>query len=403
MRVRFAIALIAFGLVGCKPYLRYQGGSTTALEAPERCGQGPYTIEIPAEGARWGERVELFAYTPRPLDLRYEVRVGDGPVVASGRLRGVLRPQSATGSDGKTYLELRGTDESFDASPCVSSGAEAALRAAGGVGAGAPGGAPGVVGGGGAGGGPAEATVGGEVAVDGGAARGAVELQRVRWEGDWRLSLETLQQRGLGRTRSLSHTWTIEGDPEAPPPLEAGAHVRIRVWAERPNLLEGVTFLVLHRVADPSVSDEEYAAHLAEERREREEERAERERARRERAARGPTRRERRRARRAQRRAEEARERRAYCDAHREDESCWGAGGYEGHLRRQREAEARRAAAAAAQPDGPPPAPRAEVQPPKPSPNARWVPGYWHWAKLSGRLELFTYLISCFSICSLTY
>ncbi|NOY91358.1 MAG: BcpO-related WXXGXW repeat protein, partial [Deltaproteobacteria bacterium] len=29
---------------------------------------------------------------------------------------------------------------------------------------------------------------------------------------------------------------------------------------------------------------------------------------------------------------------------------------------------------------GPPPSPRAETQPPKPSQNARWIPGYWRWS-----------------------
>ena len=31
----------------------------------------------------------------------------------------------------------------------------------------------------------------------------------------------------------------------------------------------------------------------------------------------------------------------------------------------------------------PPPPPRAETQPPKPSKNARWIPGYWHYAEAS--------------------
>jgi hypothetical protein len=31
---------------------------------------------------------------------------------------------------------------------------------------------------------------------------------------------------------------------------------------------------------------------------------------------------------------------------------------------------------------GPPPAPPQEMQPPRPAPDAVWVPGYWHWTGL---------------------
>ncbi|MEM9069167.1 MAG: YXWGXW repeat-containing protein [Myxococcota bacterium] len=371
-------------LVACGPRLSVTPVSTTALRAPEICGQGPYEIEIAALGARWGEGVAFHAISPHPLDLEYEVRVNDDAPAVRGNLRGFKRPQQVN-SNGNTHYELRvPANEVFDNSRCVAREAEASLvevpagstPAAGWPGppagetttAETPGGET-----------PAAETPGETTTAETpsaettAAAHANLTLLPAEWDN---LGYEQMQQRGLGYIEGPYKVWKVDRlDETNAPPFQEGDRIRIRFWSMVPNPLEGVIFVVSHLVNGANVSDEEYEAHLNEEH-------AEREREAQERAARGPSRRERRRAERRQRRQEEAAARRQYCDAHYEDEDCWGPGGHAGYLVRLEEERRRREAEAAARPvmpDGPPPPPQAEDRPPKPSPNSRWVPGYWHW------------------------
>ena len=124
-----------------------------------------------------------------------------------------------------------------------------------------------------------------------------------------------------------------------------GADIRVRVWSRQPNDVEGASIHIIHNAYKPNVSDDEWRRHLA--RKEAE----------------------------ATRKAEEARRR-----AEREPRPT------EAELRaRLADAEAASAEDAGgtgellAGPTSPPPAPRAETIPPRPSVNAEWVPGYWHW------------------------
>ena len=165
------------------------------------------------------------------------------------------------------------------------------------------------------------------------------------------------------RSYEVRHSTYDSGAPNAP--------FRIVLWSDAPNDLEGVTFVLEQRAAVSSEGgDEGYLAHL----REREDE-------------------ERRRAEEEDRRR---RERDAHCAAHHEDIFCWGLGGYEGHVarleERRRRAEHRSRLAreraslgpSASAPSTPvcvepgiPPVADDELAPPRPTPNAEWVPGYF--------------------------
>jgi hypothetical protein len=167
----------------------------------------------------------------------------------------------------------------------------------------------------------------------------------------------------------LFHISFPSGGLDAPPPLPAGADVVVRLWSDEPNDLSQVFFVLRHVVVRPSVSDEEWVRHV------RREEDLRRTRLAREWA----------------KEAVENHRRQRHCEAHHEDEGCWGPGGYEGALARMRRPPAPppppqpRVAAQAPPPPpvakapGPPPPPRAEVQPPHPSEHAAWVPGYHRW------------------------
>ncbi len=378
------VCLVA--LVGaCAPYMKSETISSASFEAPERCGQGPYEIALQARGSRWGEGVVVDIVSPHGLEFEHEILVGD-ETIRSGEVGPIVGVRQVS-VDGQTRYEQAEEPMVFDNSSCLIQGvpvAGASVRVA----AGPPAEAAPV---------PDQVVVHTEVPPEGAigetleaTARASLELRAVpRFSGG--VGRNHLFQHQLGRVH-LHQDW--ENDSLGPAPYAPGTPIRIRFWSTVPNLLEGVTFVVRHFGFVPTVSDEEYVAHLEGERSEEERRAAQREldrqEAARERAENGPGRRERRRMARAERRERERRERHEFCNAHHDSEDCWGPGGLEGHRQRQADsaanaeiAQRERAAAAEAEayarPDGPPPPPRAQAQPPKPSLHAQWTPGYWHW------------------------
>lgn len=122
------------------------------------------------------------------------------------------------------------------------------------------------------------------------------------------------------------------------PKLRRGSAIRVRVWSEEPNDLRGAVLRLAHAIEVPNVSEAEWERHLAKKEAKREKRERERERS--------P-------------KASEAELRRRLAEA-----EAW---------QEYEEERARR-------PSRPPPQSRGETPPPRPSVNAEWVPGYWHWA-----------------------
>lgn len=355
MSLRVLSLFLALLAVGCGPYMHTDTVRVLAYQAPERCGQGPYEIVVPAQGARWGEGIRVLAYSPHTLEGRYEIEA-NGAVAEEGMFTQRQVPTLTSSSSSDDYV-LASAQESLDNSRCLAAGAERALESSGGgaVIADVP---------------RAEA----EVAIgvpEGEAHTVSLELREVALPERIDLSFPEMRERHVGVIRMGNHVWSArdpENDPS--PPLAEGTPMRIRFWSNAPNVLEGVTFVIAHLVQRPSVPDEQWIAHLRAER----EARAREDRARHE----------------AEQRRLDAW--RAHCDAHHEDEQCWGPGGYDAAVRRSQRAEStpRRAEpewvepppsapSPPREPEGPPPPPRAELRPPRPSANATWTPGYWHW------------------------
>ena len=349
------LALGSVAAAGCGPYMDYPVRDVRYFVADARCSQGPFEIRTNALGARWGEEFDLAAYSPRHLMGRYTVSVG-GAEVASGtseRLRWVER--SATTQDGASYYASESTYfEEPQNERCVATTEE--------LQAGSPG-EGGTAGAGGSGG--ASGTIGAEGGAVEAAAAPVVALREVEaptpegvWSPEARLSL------GLGRYHIAGYSQFNEDLSRTA--FEAGIEILFRFWSVEPNDLEGVTFVLEHRVAQPDCSDEEWAEQLAEERADREEESREQQ--------------------------EEDEEWSAYCDAHHDDEECWGEGGYDAYQASWQESFEESGTQAGtpppveptgpqpSDPTGPPPAPRPEARSPSPSVNAEWVPGYWHWS-----------------------
>lgn len=349
-RSPFAAVALLLVLPACGPHLRWRDHATRAFSVSERCTQGPLVLDLPAAGARWGERIEVRALSPRAVLGRAAIITSDDP--PSDVPFGQARMQSVN-VGGRSETVAR-ADDHPDNARCVATAAElsAPSPSPGGPAPSASPPAPGAPAGG----------------VPGAAVTVATPAVRIVEAPDADLAIR--EHSGLW---SIAVTgWATETSyPDRSTSLRPGARLRVRLWFPEPNDLDGVLFVVEHRVASPSVSDAEWSAHL--------------------------------RARIAETNRNDARAREAYrlrterCTAHHEDEDCWGPGGYDAY---RRSFTAPRPAAAVAvavpsaprprDPDGPPPSPPSEGRPPKPSVHADWVPGYWRWsgfawAWISGR------------------
>jgi len=375
LMVQAALGAAALVFSACGPSLNPHTRDARTYTSTERCSQGPLDLHARAAGARWGEQIEVYACSPRNIQGRYAIAV-DGNERESSRFgdygERIYQTPDAQGNP-RTHQQV--AIDHPDNERCVASESELASvgRATTESSASEP------------------ASSGGEIAPAPAAATTSVDAQRIRRVA----ANETVPDCAtMLRVPITTVSWEAYGEDD-PAPLRAGADIRIRLWSEVPNDLEGVFFFFRHSVLRPSVSDREWVEHLREERREAEEDSRE-----------------------AQREAQEdadeqqrdQREHVAYCQthprdrdrcrhefcaAHHEDEQCWGRGGYEGHqarvearsrrARAEGEAQSRRAhaedeARRRATPSGPPPAARAETRPPTPSQNADWVPGYWVWS-----------------------
>lgn len=362
-----------------EPRLEPKVAEQTWYRAQSICGQGPFEVELPTVGAKWGEEVELLVHTPRKLALHAEV-IADGQQV-----------------------EARTFGDRPDNARCIADAHERLVLAHAG---------------GGSGGGHGTPVETGTLVVPPPAATAPPALSIVTE------TVTTSEE--LVRFRLPDH---------------AAPHIKIRFWSVEPNDLEGVFFGAAHIVWQPNVPEAQYEAHLREvaERDRLESERAaaeyqrradeyarthpvtqadlDRQRADEERRVReleDQRRRELEEERRRQIAAAlevQRREQRArYCAAHADDRDCWGAGGLRVHLdleRHQREADEyckahqedarcwspdertkrqdawqqRLASLPACQPTGAPPAALAEAQPPALSPHATWRPGYFQWTE----------------------
>jgi hypothetical protein len=390
MNRRILVSLVALGLpsAACGPYLETQVLSRSAQEATVRCTQGPFEFSLRTLGARWVEGFTLYACSSRDLQGRFRVLVdGEEPATGTwpdGKTVEQWVAGTAGGSGGTTQGSMQqvwAAVERPDNARCVATVEEQAGAGPAVVvtplapdGAGnsesvdvPPGGVP----------------TGGAV-VD--APTTAVVPLVPSVDFSPRMELEPAAQclSATGRPfyRIVDHEWSnwSNEDPQSVA-TEAGREVSIRVWFVEPNDVEDAYFVLDQYIETPSVSDEEWIAHLKEERLEREEDQRERD--------------EEWRAEQAEREREDA-ERQARCAADHADEECWGPGGYDGYVARlaaeQEEAE-RQAREVAAnpvepppppppeprEPEGPPPASLDDPQPPRPSVHAEWVPGYWHW------------------------
>src|SRR4051794_38240896 len=63
-----------------EPRLEPKVAEQTWYRAQSICGQGPFEVELPTVGAKWGEEVELLVHAPRKIVVHAEVLADDKQV-----------------------------------------------------------------------------------------------------------------------------------------------------------------------------------------------------------------------------------------------------------------------------------------------------------------------------------
>ena len=362
----------------CGPSLAYRAEPTLGWAVSSRCAQGPFVIEGNALGMRWGERWTVTVAAPRRLagKLAFDVgeqRIGSGPWHTQ-----MPRPP------GSAWQPFPGPENAH----CLARPAPVIVVRGPPPARPLPPAPPPPL--------TPPTLVVPPLASLPAPPRGELAL---RWEAmpaeplpplpvepahvhvepplpDGRPPrLQSVPAAGGGDHVAVLAHWSVHNDdPDAPAPTAKGTPLRLLVWSDEPNDWEGAVFTVEQQGAAPDVAEAEWIAHMRV--RQAQDAAAARERA-------------------AAWQAEQA-QRKAHCDADHDDEECWGPGGYAGAQRRIAEAAhaartakpARPPAATPApipgpvaipQPSGPPPAARDDALPPRPSPRASWVTGWWRW------------------------
>jgi len=302
---------------------------------PRRCEQGPLQLRFEWEPSAYVDVVDLVVYAPRAIE---------------GRVLQMLDSDGEYGFEGDLGIGRRP-----DNVACVAGRGDAPAAAGSRAAGPAPSGA-------------ASAAVGAPSRGSGGRPTAPPPPHQLAKLDAALAPVATLTEIPMPASRPFGRRVAVAGHEQLNVDLETGrprpraSSMTIAIWFQQPNDLEGATFAFARHVAVPLVAEDAIRARglLLRERKEakdRETEQWHHE----------------------QRQRDEERQR--FCDAHHGDTGCWGKGGYDGAVARQREAEFQPppSPAAALAALGPPPAPLADPQPPRSSANAEWVPGYWQW------------------------
>lgn len=341
---RFLLLLLMTS--ACSPYLQYRQDEVRAYGFSAPCGQGPVQLTLRLKGARWGEKLAIAGFAPHAVMGRYAVKL-DGRPISEGTFA-TQRPVQVG-----SYTTIQ-ADQKPQNARCVERPTEMAQP-------------------------PPETQVLEQPRVWGTeptTAPPTVTEPPPVLEAPRR---ETVQLVALGADAFVaegSRNFTIASfdwpslDEIGTARVEADAVLEITLWSQEPNDWGGALLQLVHEVAQPSVPDAEYIAFLHKERREAEAEAK---------------------ARQAKADAEQQ-ARVAHCQAHHDDEGCWGEGGYEAYAKAYwtPRPTTKPSPAPVAEvmdpqphaPESPPPAAQTEMPPPKPSRDAAWIAGYWQWTGL---------------------
>lgn len=363
------LCLFLLLLTGCSPYLRYHQDDAHAYGFSAPCGQGPFTLSTRLRGARWGEKLVIAGFARQSVAGRYVVTL-DGKKISEGAFS--THRVVTNGATGSFEVQMSPQNQRCLERPAEVASAprtaepEQVLEPPPQVGPPPPPFAPPPP--------PHWQPVPVEVQPvqaspipdpEPVAPALPVAMQAAQLIS---LAPDVFVEEGSRNLRVVAFSWeSVDeiGTALVPP----DALVQVTIWSQDPNDWEGAILQVVHEVAEPNVTEAEYMAYLRKDRRERQLE--------------------------AEKNTAEAnaeREKRhKHCEAHHDDEDCWGKGGYDAYVKAYYAPRPQAPAAPKPEvrvepeapkphaPEGPPPAAQTETAPPQPSPHAEWINGYWHW------------------------
>jgi hypothetical protein len=186
--MRIALVLV---VAACSSDLRYQ---TQVFAAPQACAQGPFEVDVPADGTTAVDGIELVACTPRQLAGHAEIWIG-------------------------STAEMTTFGDVADNQRCVGSGT-AVIATAG-----------------------SAAAAGGDASA-GSAAPAAAALVKQDFRGSDADDESTICAGYGGSAQEIADYHVTRTSAEVR--VEAGEAMTVRFWSAEPNDLDGVVFLIRH-------------------------------------------------------------------------------------------------------------------------------------------------------------
>ncbi|MCP4448487.1 MAG: hypothetical protein GY811_24565 [Myxococcales bacterium] len=203
------------------PHITTHAVSETTYVATTECGQGPYAIEIPALGARYGEEIELHIESDHRVEFTATLETGDSELLRDKRMSG---PKVAR-------------EGALDNQRCLAQSTAAGSR-------------------------------GGDQVPSAPSDSGQAEQIETTDEDTFVHSTAPLHLQAVPGTRAsrgeeamLGFSWPEQSLKDHA--IQAGATLRFRIWSMVPNDMQGVRFVVVHTKQAPNTSQAEYDAYLA--------------------------------------------------------------------------------------------------------------------------------------------
>ncbi len=105
-------------LVACGPTLRPKAARVRAYSSTRACSQGPFIVDLPATGARWGEQIVVQVWTRHAIAGRYDVTVGK-EVILRGRFGPGHHRYQTTNAERSTFNWQYTTPKGPDNARCI--------------------------------------------------------------------------------------------------------------------------------------------------------------------------------------------------------------------------------------------------------------------------------------------
>lgn len=247
------LTVVFLGIAACGPTLRSRPLKVHAYGSTRTCSQGPFVVDLPASGARWGEHIVIKAWSLRAIGGRYDIMVGD-KVVSRGsfgkRHYQYRRTATNKGYPGWYQATVKGPDNSR----CVAAAGTQPAPSATSSGGGSSGDAT-----------PSPSADAPRRSTTAPSPKVILFSSLSTAEYKERLSRRRnylrydLLDLSLGKVETPEYP---DCKPSRKNEIPKNTRIRIRLWSETPNDMEGAWIEVQQNRFEPSVPEAKYLQHL---------------------------------------------------------------------------------------------------------------------------------------------